>query len=441
MAGSPEIELEHLSREQAAAELARLAAEIAEHDRLYYAEDAPRISDAEYDALRRRNAAIEARFPDLIRPDSPSLRIGAAPAAAFAKVRHIRPMLSLDNAFDDEDVREFERRIRRFLNIPGDDIAYVAEPKIDGLSINLRYEHGRFAQGATRGDGSEGEDVTANLRTLRDLPLVLDGPAPALMEVRGEVYMLRQDFLALNESRRRAGEPEFANPRNSAAGSLRQLDPRITASRPLRLFAYALGEVSETVAGTHWEFLDRLRGWGFKVNPLARLCHGVDEALAFHHHIAAERAHLPYDIDGVVYKVDRFDWQERLGFVSRAPRWATAHKFPAEQAQTVLRRIEIQVGRTGALTPVAILEPITVGGVVVSRATLHNEDEIRRKDVRPGDTVIVQRAGDVIPQIVGVVPGKRPTGAEPFTFPTICPECGAHAERPEGEAVRRCTGA
>ena len=435
------IPVEQLTRDQAAAELARLAAEVAEHDRLYHAEDAPRISDADYDALRRRNDAVEARFPDLIRADSPNFRVGAAPAEAFSKVRHIRPMLSLENAFEDGDVREFEMRIRRFLGLPAEqEIAYVAEPKIDGLSINLRYEHGRFVQGATRGDGAEGEDVTANLRTLNDLPLRLTGAAPALIEVRGEVYMLREDFLALNAARQAAGEPPFANPRNSAAGSLRQLDPRITAGRPLRLFAYALGEVGEPVADSHWEFLQRLSAWGFHVNPIARRCAGVEDALAFHRTVGDSRAGLPYDIDGVVYKVDRFDWQARLGFRDRNPRWALAHKFPAEQARTVLRRIDVQVGRTGALTPVAILEPVTVGGVVVARATLHNEDEIRRKDVREGDTVIVQRAGDVIPQVVGVVADKRPADARPYEPPDRCPVCGAHAVRPEGEVARRCTG-
>ncbi len=438
------IPVEALSEGQATAELARLAAEIADHDRLYYQQDAPRISDADYDALRQRNAAIEARFPALIRTDSPSFRVGAAPAAAFAKVRHVKPMLSLENAFDDEDVRAFFAGVRNFIKELKDDptrpIAVVAEPKIDGLSINLRYENGVFVQGATRGDGTVGEDVTANLRTLNDLPRRLKGEAPALIEVRGEVYMIRDDFLRMNEQRAAAGEQTFANPRNAAAGSLRQLDPRITAGRPLRLFAYAMGECSEAVADSHGTFLERLSAWGFHVNPKARRCASVDEALAFYHQIAAERAQLPYDIDGVVYKVERFDWQERLGMVSRAPRWAVAHKFPAEQACTVLKDIIIQVGRTGALTPVALLEPITVGGVVVGRATLHNEDEIQRKDVRIGDTVIVQRAGDVIPQIVGVMADKRPAAAQPFAFPTLCPQCGSHAERPEGEAVRRCTG-
>ncbi len=421
--------VEDLTQEQAATELARLAAEIAEHDRLYYQQDAPTVSDAEYDELRRRNAAIEARFPELIRSYTPTRRLGAAPAAGFAKVRHRRPMLSLENAFDDEDVRAFFAGVRNFIKELKDDptlpIAVVAEPKIDGLSINLRYENGVFVQGATRGDGSEGEDVTANLRTLRDLPPRLRGDVPALIEIRGEVYMLRQDFLRMNEARAASGEPPFANPRNAAAGSLRQLDARITANRPLRLFTYALGECSEPVANSHWEFLQLLTAWGFHVNPEAELCNDVDAALRVYHAVSEQRSVLPYDIDGVVYKVDRFDWQERLGMVSRAPRWAVAHKFPAEQASTMLRGIEIQVGRTGALTPVAHLEPVTVGGVVVSRATLHNEDEIRRKGVRVGDTVIVQRAGDVIPQIVGVVPDK-PRGSDEYVFPTVCPQRARH---------------
>jgi DNA ligase (NAD+) len=434
--------VDQLTPIEAAAELTRLADEIARHDRAYYHLDAPSVSDAEYDALRRRNEGIEARFPDLIRSDSPSRRVGAAPAEAFGKVRHTRPMLSLDNAFDDQDVREFVARIRRFLGLGDDEaVELVAEPKIDGLSISLRYERGRFVQGATRGDGAEGEDVTANLRTLGDLPQDLIGPAPALLEVRGEVYMLRADFLKLNQARAAEGEKTlFANPRNAAAGSLRQLDPKITAQRPLSLFCYALGDVSDEIADSHWAFLARLRSWGFKVNDRSRLCRGFDEALAFYHAIGEERALLPYDIDGVVYKVNRFDWQNRLGQVSRSPRWATAHKFPAERAQTLLKEIGISVGRTGALTPFAILEPVTVGGVVVSRATLHNEDEIMRKDFRAGDTVVIQRAGDVIPQVLGVILDKRPPDARPFIPPAVCPICGSHAVKPEGEAIRRCTG-
>jgi DNA ligase (NAD+) len=435
---------DHLTEAEAALELARLAHEIARHDRAYYQEDAPQVSDAEYDALRHRNAALEARFPELIRSDSPSRKVGAAPSEGFAKTRHAIPMLSLDNAFSDEDVRGFFTSVRNFIkelrDQPEQAIEVVAEPKIDGLSVNLRYEKGRFVQGATRGDGSEGEDITRNLRTMRDLPETLNGASPDLIEIRGEVYMNKADFLAMNAQRAAQGGQTFANPRNAAAGSLRQLDPTITASRPLRLFAYAMGDASSPVAQTHWAYLEQLRAWGFSVNPRARLCHGIDDVLAFYRETGNERAALAYDIDGVVYKINRHDWQRRLGFVSRAPRWAIAHKFPAEQARTILRRIEIQVGRTGALTPVAHLEPVTVGGVVVQRATLHNEDEILRKDVREGDTVVVQRAGDVIPQIVGVILEKRPADALAFAFPDHCPVCGSHAVRPEGEVIRRCTG-
>jgi DNA ligase (NAD+) len=442
MKSSAEIPVDKLTPAQAGQELARLAKEIAHHDQLYYQKDAPEISDAEYDELRQRNEAIEARYPELRRADSPSLRVGAPPATGFAKVTHARPMLSLENAFAEEDAREFVARIRRFLGLKDDTaVELVAEPKIDGLSASLRYEDGVFVQGATRGDGTVGEDVTANLRTIADLPKRLHGKRiPKVLEVRGEVYMRRGDFQKLNAERAAAGEPVFANPRNFAAGTVRQLDPKITASRPLRFFAYSWGEVSDPVADTHWDFLQHLHGWGFAVNPLAKRCNDIDEALAFHAEIAAQRAELPYDIDGVVYKVNRFDWQNRLGMVSRAPRWALAHKFPAEQAQTILRAIKIQVGRTGALTPVAELEPITVGGVVVSRATLHNEDEIARKDIREGDTVIIQRAGDVIPQVVAVVPEKRPKHSKPYRFPDRCPVCHSHAVREEGMAVRRCTG-
>ena len=438
---------ENLTRDQAKAELARLAKEIAEHDRAYYQKDAPVISDAEYDELRLRNAAIEKRFPDLVRPDSPSLRIGAAPAGGFAKVRHTVPMLSLDNAFDREDVEAFFVRVRRILESerglkPDQAIDIVGEPKIDGLSIALRYEKGKFVRGATRGDGTEGEDVTANLMTLDDVPRTLKGKAPSVLEVRGEIYMARTDFMKLNAAREKAGEALFANPRNSAAGSLRQLDPTVTASRPLRFFAYALGEKSADadIGRTHWEFLQHLKAWGFHVNPKATLLHGVEDALAFHAAVGEERAGLDYDIDGVVYKVNRFDWQDTLGMVSRAPRWAIAHKFPAERAQTVLEKITVNVGRTGALTPVANLTPVTVGGVVVSRASLHNEDEIARKDFREGDTVIIQRAGDVIPQVVSVVLEKRPKNAKPYKFPQKCPVCGSHAVREEGDAAWHCTG-
>jgi DNA ligase (NAD+) len=446
--------VESLTEEEAKAELARLAEEIAHHDRLYHQEDAPEISDADYDALVRRNRAVEARFPALIRADSPSQRVGAAPAAAFKKVKHLRPMLSLENAFDDEGVRGFFSGIRNFIKELRDDpsipIEVTAEPKIDGLSISLLYEDGAFVRGATRGDGAVGEDVTENLRTIKLLPKTLKGKAPALMEVRGEVYMEKAEFLAMNEARAKREEPVFANPRNAAAGSLRQLDAKITAGRPLRLFCYALGEVSEEVAETHWDFLDRLKGWGFPVNPESRLCANLDEALAFHHGIGERRAELAYDIDGVVYKINRFDWQRRLGMVSRAPRWALAHKFPAEQAVTVLNSIEISVGRTGVLTPWANLEPVNVGGVVVARATLHNEDEVARKDFRDGDKVVIQRAGDVIPQVVSVVDGERPHRPQPFSMERKltpegkdrpeCPICHSLAVREPDQAHWRCTG-
>lgn len=436
-----QIAVEALSEAEAKEELAALAAEIAAHDRAYYERDRPVITDAEYDALKRRNAAIEERFPALVRPDSPRLRIGSAPAKGFAKHRHLKPMLSLDNVFDESEFAAWIDRVRRFLGLASDEpIALVAEPKIDGASISLTYRSGRFVTGATRGDGTEGEDVTANLRTLADLPQQLAGEAPALIEIRGEVYMAKDAFLALNERLAAAGEEPFANPRNAAAGSLRQKDPAVTAARPLALFAYALGECSETVADTHHGVLERLRGWGFSVNPLSRRLGDWREAASFQQQIGLARSSLPYDIDGVVYKVDRLDWQDRLGAVGRTPRWAVAWKFPPEQATTRLIAIEIQVGRTGALTPRAVMEPVNVGGVVVRHATLHNEDEIARKDIRVGDTVIVQRAGDVIPQIVGVVTERRPPDALPFVFPTHCPVCGSHAVRPPGEAVRRCTG-
>jgi DNA ligase (NAD+) len=434
--------VDQLSRDQAAAELAHLAETLAKLDLAYHQSDAPLVSDADYDALRRRNQAIEDRFPDLVRADSPSKRVGAAVADGFGKVRHARPMLSLDNAFSDEDVQEFEQKIRRFLGLGAEEnVDLVAEPKIDGLSISLRYERGRFVQGATRGDGEEGEDVTQNLLTIADLPRQLTGDVPDLLEVRGEVYMARADFLRLNEEREAAGEKTlFANPRNAAAGSLRQLDSKITASRPLSLFCYATGEMSKPIADSHWDFLARLRSFGFKVNQRAKLCHSIEELLAFTHSLGDDRADLPYDIDGVVYKVNRLDWQTRLGQVSRSPRWAIAHKFPAEQARTRLEEIRISVGRTGALTPYAVLEPVTVGGVVVSRATLHNEDEIARKDFRAGDWVVIQRAGDVIPQVVSVVMEKRDPAAIPFAPSEVCPVCGSHAVKPEGEAIRRCTG-
>lgn len=439
--------VEKLSAAEAKAELARLADAIAHHDRLYYQNDAPEITDAEYDALRQRNLAIEARFPDLMRADSPSLRVGAAPADKFGKVVHTKPMLSLDNAFADEDVTDFVERVRRFLNLGEGDVIVTAEPKIDGLSASLRYENGLFVLGATRGDGQEGENVTANLRTVKDVPLRFTGKdVPDVFEVRGEVYMSHAEFLALNKRQQAEGKQLYANPRNAAAGSLRQLDPAITASRNLRFFAWGWGEASALPADTQLGVMQAMARWGVRVNDRIVLCKTVEEILAYYRGIEAERANLGYDIDGVVYKVDRLDLQDRLGFVSRSPRWATAHKFPAEQAETVLEDIEIQVGRTGALTPVARLKPITVGGVVVQNATLHNEDEIERKDVRVGDTVIVQRAGDVIPQIVRVVIEKRPKDARPYHFPTKCPVCGSHAVRElnektgKADVARRCTG-
>jgi DNA ligase (NAD+) len=434
--------VQDMSEAEARRELARLAMEIAYHDAKYYREDAPEISDAEYDALRRLNSEIEAAFPGLRRSDSPSLRVGAAPSSGFSKVRHARPMLSLANAFSDDDVRDFVARARRFLGLEDTvEVALVAEPKIDGLSASLRYEAGRFVVGATRGDGSEGEDITRNLRTLEDIPDRIDG-APDVLEVRGEVYMSRDDFFALNERQEANGAKPFANPRNAAAGSLRQLDPSVTAERPLKFFAYGWGEVSESFAATQSEALAAFEKWGFAINPLSSVCRSVEEALAVHTDVLNQRATLPYDIDGIVYKIDRLDWQERLGMVSRAPRWAIAHKFPAEQAVTVLEDIVIQVGRTGALTPVAHLTPVTVGGVVVSRATLHNEDEIARLGVKIGDQVVVQRAGDVIPQIVEALVDQRGDGEglRDFEIPERCPVCGSHAVREEGEVVRRCTG-
>jgi DNA ligase (NAD+) len=440
--------IDPLTEEEARAELASLAEEIKRHDRLYYTDSAPEISDAEYDALRRRNSEIEARFPELIRADSPTRRVGATPAAGFAKVMHTRPMLSLENAFEEADVRDFFTGVRNFFRrtatetqVAEDTIEIMAEPKIDGLSIALRYQDGRLVLGATRGDGVTGENVTANIRTLDTVPEKLAGEnRPELIEIRGEVYLERAGFFALNKERAAQGESVFANPRNAAAGSLRQLDPAVTARRPLKFFAYAWGEASAAFARTHEDALARFRAWGFTVNPRSRLCRGVDQALAYYREIAADRALLPYDIDGVVYKVNDLALQERLGMVSRAPRWAVAQKFPAQQAQTVLRDISIQVGRQGSLTPVAVLEPITVGGVVVQRATLHNEDEIQRKDVRIGDTVVVQRAGDVIPQIVSVVLDRRPKDAVAYQFPDHCPICGSLAVREPGQVARRCIG-
>ena len=433
---------EALTREAAERELERLAQEIKRHDELYYNQSAPELSDAAYDALRRRNEAIEARFPDLKRADSPSERVGAAPASSFAKVRHARPMLSLGNALHDADLAEFEGRVRRFLNLAEDEaVELYGEPKIDGLSATVHYREGALVLGATRGDGETGEDVTENLRTLRDLPQTLSGAdVPERLEVRGEVYIGLDDFAALNREREEAGEEAFVNPRNTASGGLRQIDPALTAKRRLRFFAHGWGEASEPLGERQGDVLARLAAWGFALAPHARRCRGLDEALALHREIEAARPGLDFEIDGVVFKVDRLDWQGRLGAAGRAPRWAIAYKFPAEQAETVLHRISISVGRTGALTPVAELEPVHVGGVTVSRATLHNEDVIKERDIRAGDTVVVQRAGDVIPQVVRVIEEKRPAESKPFEPPAVCPECGSHAVREEGEAVRRCTG-
>jgi len=447
-----------LTAKEAAAEHARLTKEISEHDKRYYQQDRPTISDAEYDELRRRYNAIEARFPDLRTIESLSLKVGVGPAGRFKKVRHAVPMLSLDNAISEQDVVDFVGRIRRFLKLPDDEkIAFSAEPKIDGLSVSLRYEDAELVTGATRGDGAEGEDVTANIRTLEDVPKELKGRlVPKICEVRGEVYMTKHAFLALNERQKEAGGQIFANPRNSAAGSLRQKDPKITAVRPLGFFAYACGEMSEMPEDTQSGMIKWFEGCGFKTNPLTKLCRSTDELIAFHKKIEDGRAKLDYDIDGVVYKVDRIDWQERLGFVSRSPRWAIAHKFPAERATTVLRDIEIQVGRTGSLTPVGKLEPVGVGGVIVQNVTLHNEDYIKGvgggeplrdgHDLRIGDTVVVQRAGDVIPQIVDVLIDKRPRDAKPFHFPKKCP-CDLHTDVVREEtatgdqsARARCTG-
>ncbi|MEP3427204.1 MAG: NAD-dependent DNA ligase LigA [Roseibium sp.] len=454
-----EIAVETLSPDQAKVELQRLATEIAEHDKRYHQDDAPTISDAEYDALRQRNLAIEARFPALVLADGPSVQVGAAPTSGFGKITHSVPMLSLDNAFSDEDVRDFVGRVRRFLKYDPlmGALAVTAEPKIDGLSLSLRYENGNLVHAATRGDGTTGENVTSNAKTIKDIPQQLFGDVPDVVEIRGEVYMAHKAFQKLNADMEARGGKVFANPRNAAAGSLRQLNSEITASRPLKFFAYAWGEMSEMPSDTQAGMVEQLKAWGFEINPLMKRCETVEDLLGVYHGIEEDRAQLDYDIDGVVYKVDRLDLQERLGFVSRSPRWAIAHKFPAEQAFTVLNDIEIQVGRTGALTPVAKLEPITVGGVVVSNATLHNEDYIKGigqdgepirdgKDLRAGDTVKIQRAGDVIPQIVDVDLEKRLVDAVPFEYPTVCPACGSHAVREENEktgrkdAIRRCTG-
>lgn len=446
MQARPSIPVDQLLPLEASAEHAALVACIAEADEAYHGQDVPFMSDADYDAMRRRADAIEARFPAL-KAKGIAKKVGARPAGRFGKVRHRVPMLSLDNSFTDQDVADFVQRLRSFLGMPDSTpVALTAEPKIDGLSLSLRYGRGRLVQAATRGDGEEGEDVTANAMTVRDIPHVLEGDVPPVLEVRGEVYLSHADFAALNARQREAGEKEFANPRNAAAGSLRQLDASITASRPLRFFAYAWGDVERLPADTQFGIVQAFKSWGLPVNPLMKRCTSVEEVLAHYRAIEAQRASLGYDIDGVVYKVDRIDWQQRLGFVGRAPRWATAHKFPAERATTTIEAIEIQVGRTGALTPVAKLRPVTVGGVVVSNATLHNADEIARLDVRVGDTVVVQRAGDVIPQVVDVVLAQRPPESAPFAFPYVCPcdlkspvvkETTASGAE---SVVRRCTG-
>jgi DNA ligase (NAD+) len=448
-----------LTLDQARAEHQALGLEIAEHDRRYYEEDAPAVSDAEYDRLRQRYEALEAQFPELRTPESLTHRVGAKASEKFAKIRHRVPMLSLANAFAEEEVAEFVERIRRFLQLkPGTSLAFTAEPKIDGLSLSLRYERGRLVSAATRGDGAEGEDVTANARTVGDIPKRLkpDG-IPDVCEIRGEIYLSHADFAAINDRQAAAGKPLFANPRNAAAGSLRQLDPSITASRPLHFFAYAWGETSAMPAETQSGMLECFKHWGFKTNPLMRRCTSVEELLEHYRAIETDRANLGYDIDGVVYKVDDLALQNRLGFVSRSPRWALAHKFPAQQAMTVLEAIEINVGRTGSLNPLARLKPVTVGGVVVSNATLHNEDYIGGiggngepirggVDIRVGDTVVVQRAGDVIPKVLDVVLDKRPADSRPYEFPTVCPACGSHAVREvnprtgKEDSVRRCTG-
>jgi len=424
---------------EAADELERLAAEIARHNALYHTDDAPQISDADYDALVRRNAELEAQFPHLVRADSPSKLVGAAPAAHLSKVAHALPMLSLENAFDEEGVRDFVGRVRRFLSLAEDgDVALTAEPKIDGLSCSLRYEKGVLVLAATRGDGTTGEVVTANVATIKDVPQMLKGAAPEIFEIRGEVYMAKADFAALNARQEAEGGKIFANPRNAAAGSLRQKDAAVTAARPLRFYAHGWGEVSALPAGTQSGVMEAIAGWGVPVAEDLKLFSDLEGLLAHYRAIEAKRADLPFDIDGVVYKVDRLDWQKRLGQVARAPRWALAHKFPAQRAETTLNAIDIQVGRTGKLTPVARLEPVTVGGVVVTNATLHNRDEIARLGARPGDRVVVQRAGDVIPQIVEVP--TRGEARPPFVFPEYCPQCGSEAVAEEGEIDVRCTG-
>ncbi len=428
-----------LTSAEAAAELEHIAAEMAKSDIAYYQDDDPYLTDSQYDELKRRNQQIESRFPQLVRPDSPSHRVGAAVKSEFGKVPHRFPMLSLADVFEMEEVDDFFMSVKRFLNT-AENIDFMAEPKIDGLSFSARYEKGVFVQGATRGDGTTGEDITANLKTIRQLPLTIKGSVPNVLEIRGEVYMSKSDFFALNQKYENEGKKTFANPRNAAAGSLRQLDSKITAERKLSIFAYTWGEVSERVWNSQEDFFNHLKTWGFPTNPLNKLCHSLKEVEENFNRLMEMRADLPYDIDGIVYKVNDIALQERLGFLTRTPRWAVAHKFPAEQALTTINDIRIQVGRTGTLTPVADLAPVNVGGVIVSHATLHNEDEIKRKDIRIGDTVVIQRAGDVIPQVVEVVKEKRRPDSTEYEFPHICPICGAHAIREADEAARRCTG-
>lgn len=418
-----------------------LVRQIRHHDKLYYQKDKPEVSDGEYDKLRLELEKIEAEYPDLITPDSPTQTVGAAPTSGFKKVKHSVPMLSLSNVFTDDDLGDFLDRVGRFLGLDeSENIELLAEPKIDGLSCSLRYDNRKLVLAATRGDGAEGEDITANVRTIKDVPQELPEDAPDVLEVRGEIYMRRDDFMALNKRQAEAGKQVFANPRNAAAGSVRQLDSKITASRPIHFFGYSLGEVSKDIAESQKVIRDRLASWGFAEAKPFKICKNTEAVLKYYNEVMVLRPDLDYEIDGVVYKVNRIDWQERLGFVSRSPRWAVAHKFPAERAVTILNAIDIQVGRTGTLTPVARLEPITVGGVVVSNATLHNEDEIERKDVRIGDHVVIQRAGDVIPQIVEVVKDKRTGKEKKFKYPDTCPECGSFAIREEGEVAKRCTG-
>lgn len=436
-----EIPVQDLTPLEAQAELKELARTLAQADVEYYQNDAPSLTDAQYDSLKKRNEAIEALFPNLVLPESPSLKVGAKAAEGFDKITHLIPMLSLSNIFEEADILEFTDRIRRFLNLTAEDpLDFVAEPKIDGLSYSALYENGVYVKGATRGDGAQGEDITANLSTIRGLPMKLQAPFPEKIEIRGEVYMTKADFFALNNEQESLNKKTFANPRNAAAGSLRQLDPSITASRKLSVFAYTVGFTSEELWTTHAELLEHLKQWGFPVSPEIQLCHNDDELLAYYRQMGEKRAALSYDIDGVVYKINRMDYQRRLGFISRAPRWAIAHKFPPMQAQTILKKIRVQVGRTGALTPVADLEPVNVGGVMVSHATLHNADEIERKDIREADTVIIQRAGDVIPQIVAVLKDKRPSNSQPFEFPKQCPICHSHVARDPDEAAHYCTG-